>query len=520
VKPAQWRSLIRKGRRADEPGLAFARLEAGRTVFEDHWGLASLELPARLDRHSVFNTGSLAKQFVAACIHHLEIQGRLSLDDRLRAHLPELPKVYEPVRLRHLLWHTSGVLCYTTLLWWSGWFERAGMGRPKALDLLKRQSRLNFKPGSRYLYGNSNYLLLAELIERRAGGTLGDLAQRLLFKPLGMPQTHFKVQRTPIPGLVAGHWGEAKAWRVNQHPGATAGPGRLMSSLADLERWVAAWTSPPRALKPVFARMRTRGRLDGGAPIRYGSGLMWQEYRGLPIIRHDGYTAGCRSEICHVPDLDASLIALLNRTDISPTWTIRRALDKAWPRRLSPATAWPASGPDRPRKKRLSAPQWRRRLGVYREEGLARAFELKAGEKGPVYESYKTRFAMCPDACGGLQGTASGAIARLDFDPDGRVRLMQKGKASWYRRLRERPPSLKKDAALLGDWRCPSTGARISYILRGKKLYMQDEAWTGPVRAMDDGSYYFDQIRIDMAGRRQTHACEDAWILKLDWVKA
>lgn len=514
------RRQLRLGRRADEPGLVFALMSGGRTVFEDAWGRASLELAAGLDRDSIFNTGSLAKQFVAACLHEQERRGRLSLDDRLRKHLPELPKVYEPVRLRHLLWHTSGVLCYTTLLWWSGWFERAGLPRAQALELLKRQNRLNFKPGSRYLYGNSNYLLLTEVLERVGQGSLGAQAETLLFKPLRMGRTHFREQPArPIPGMVVGHWGEPRAWRVNRHMGATAGPGRLMSNLADMERWARAWTHPPTTLAPILRRMRQPGHLDDGTPIRYGSGLMFQDYRGQPMVRHDGFTAGCRSEICHWPGLEATMICLTNRTDLSPTWLLRRLAGSMWTRAFKAPDPWGGAIPDRQPRRRASAASAAGRAGLYAQEGAARAFDLRPHPQGLAYQSYKTRFVLAPDPFGGYQGLESGSICRLDADGPDRLRLMIKGKPAWYRRLRERPADARRDRAILGSWRCPETGAQTRCSLDHGKVIYHSDAWSGPIRAMDDGSYYLDQVRIEVQGKRMVHMNDDAWILRLAWVK-
>jgi CubicO group peptidase (beta-lactamase class C family) len=514
------RSLLRRGRRADEPGMAFAWVKDGKTRFRDAWGQASLELPSPLTPTSVFNGGSLAKQFVAACLHDLEMQGKLSLDDRLRAHIPELPAVYEPVRLRHLLWHTSGVLCYTTLLWWSGLWEQSGLPREQALALLKRQDRLNFKPGSRYLYGNSNYALLTEVLVRVGGAQLNAQAQALLFKPLGMRQTHFReFASNAIPGLVQGHWRPSFEWRVDRHLGAAPGAGRLMCSLLDLELWAKAWQEPPRRLRALFKRMQVRGQLDDGRPIRYGSGLMWQDYRGLAMIRHDGYTSSCRSELCHVPALGSSFICLSNRTDLSPTWAVRRALDRSWPRALKPVQVWPDKGPDRPAGRPEGRSAWRRRAGLYRQDGAERAFELTAHAEGLKYLSYKTEFVLKPDRPGGYQGQESGAICRIDFEPDGSLRLLQKGKASRYRRLRERKATVRDDA-LCGTWVCPATGASTRYSRERGRLLFHGPNWTGPIRAMRDGSYYLDQIRLELKGRRLLHLSDDAWILRLDWVKA
>ena len=177
----------------DSPGAAVGIFKDGRIIYARGYGVANLDYGIPLVPQSVLRIGSISKQFVAMCIAILAEQEKLSFDDDIRTYLPEMPDYGEPIAIRHLLHHTSGIREYLTLVGLIGKPEGSGFGYTtrELVDLLARQQKLNFSPGDRFSYTNSGYFLLAEIITRVTGTKASAFAQENVFDPLGMKNTRF-----------------------------------------------------------------------------------------------------------------------------------------------------------------------------------------------------------------------------------------------------------------------------------------------------------------------------------------
>jgi len=174
----------------DQPGCAVAVYGNGEILFQKGYGFANLDYDIRITPRTVFDIGSVSKQFTAACILLLENEGKLSLDDPVRNHIPEIPQ-YESgeITIRQLLHHTSGLRDYLTLMYLAGDSFDDYFTEEMGLKILKRQKALNFTPGSEHLYSNSGYLVLAIIVRRVSGMSIGDYAMQKIFEPLGMENT-------------------------------------------------------------------------------------------------------------------------------------------------------------------------------------------------------------------------------------------------------------------------------------------------------------------------------------------
>jgi CubicO group peptidase (beta-lactamase class C family) len=189
---------IFKDFRSDGPGCAVGVMRDGALVFAKGYGLADLEHGAPITPKTTFYIGSVSKQFTAMTVAHLARQGKLSLDDEVRKHVPEVPDFGTPMTVRHLIHHTSGLREKWSLLALSDWRECDLVTLGDILDLIHRQRTLNFRPGDEHLYSNTGYDLLAVLVERVAGKPLREAAQEAFFSPLGMKDTVFGDDRTRI----------------------------------------------------------------------------------------------------------------------------------------------------------------------------------------------------------------------------------------------------------------------------------------------------------------------------------
>ncbi|WP_420009689.1 serine hydrolase domain-containing protein [Xanthomonas sacchari] len=301
--------------RPDSPGCVVDVRRAGVPLALRRYGLADLETRSPIAFDTVFEAGSVSKQVVGALLAQLAERGALSLDDSVRRWLPELPPLYQPIRVSMLLHHTSGIREWSDLVALSGWPRGTrAYTMDDVLALLAAQRELNFAPGSEYLYSNSNYLLAARVAERAGGDSLQALSQRLLFAPLGMRRTRWRSDyRSVVPGRAQAYaHDDAGQWRLDMPFEQVIGPGGLLTTVGDLQRWNAAldvgggWR----------ARMAEPGALVDGTPVAYGLGLELEPVNGVAALSHAGATAAYHAWLGRLPSLHLSIAMLCNAGSI------------------------------------------------------------------------------------------------------------------------------------------------------------------------------------------------------------
>src|SRR5262245_19582056 len=180
------------------PGCAVGVVRDGKLVYEKAYGLADLEQGSRIGPDTVFHIASVSKQFTALAVLLLEKDGKLSLDDDVRKHLPELHDFGRMITLRHLLQHTSGLRDQWSLLTLAGWRMDDVITDDDVFRLVCRQRELNFDPGARHLYSNTGYTLAARIVARVSGQTFPDFTRKRIFEPLGMSHTRFPADHQEI----------------------------------------------------------------------------------------------------------------------------------------------------------------------------------------------------------------------------------------------------------------------------------------------------------------------------------
>jgi CubicO group peptidase (beta-lactamase class C family) len=291
-----------------------------------------------LGTDSIFYVGSIAKQFVAACVALLEREGALDLDDLVGRYVPRLPAWGELVTIHHLIHHTGGVRER----------QRTGPGVPidgvpawgnaDLLDGLRRVVELDFEPGSRYGYSNRGYLLLAEVVAAASGTTLTDLTHERIFEPLGMTDTFFREDEGLLPErAVRGHF-EAEDGGVYEEPARfhAVGAGGLWTTVADLATWSGNFDDDRLTDGWLPERLTTRGTLDDGTSIHYAWGLSVRTHRGLPIVSHGGNFPGWESKMVRFPTERTTVIVLANREDLDVSAMAFRLADHALEGRMDP----------------------------------------------------------------------------------------------------------------------------------------------------------------------------------------
>jgi len=304
--------------RADAPGAVVAVLRDGRPVLTRAYGMANLEHGAPNTPATVFHVASLSKQFTACAIHLLAIDGKLSLDDEVAKHLPELQLPGPPITIRHLLHHTSGLRDQWSLLMLAGLRLDDVITEGDILGLLWRQRALNFAPGEEELYSNSGYTLLALIVKRVSGQSLNAFAQQRIFQPLGMTSTHFhESYGTLVKGRAHSYARAPEGWRYVALSYSNVGATSLMTTVEDLVRWNANFDEPKLGGAPLLAAMVQVGRLNNGRETTYASGLVVRRYRGLLSVEHGGSDAGYRTHMLRIPQQRLAVVLLGNAADLN-----------------------------------------------------------------------------------------------------------------------------------------------------------------------------------------------------------
>ncbi|MDP1571459.1 MAG: serine hydrolase domain-containing protein [Vicinamibacterales bacterium] len=310
---AQWNS-------PQSPGCAVAVGTAGGEVVSRAYGMADLEHDVPNSPGTVFEAGSVAKQFTAAAIVLLAQSGRLSLDDDVRKHVPELPDYGTPITIRHLFTHTSGLRDWGTVVEAAGWPRTTRIyAHAHALDVISRQKSLNYTPGDEYSYTNSGYTLLAIIAERVSGQSLSEFSTRHLFEPLGMNHTQWRDDFTRVvKGRATAYTvGPEGSFRMLMPFENVYGNGGLLTTVGDLLRWTEN-LEHGRVGGPAFIEeMHRQARLNDGREIAYASGLRVGTYRGLHEVSHGGATAGYRAFLTRFPDERVSVAVLCNVTHVN-----------------------------------------------------------------------------------------------------------------------------------------------------------------------------------------------------------
>jgi CubicO group peptidase (beta-lactamase class C family) len=300
--------------RAGSPGCALGVVKDGAIAYARGYGLANLEDGSPITTGTVFDIGSVSKQFTAMSIVLLAQDGRLSLDDDIHATVPELPDYGARVSLRQMLHHLSGLPSYTDLFDLAGVPETNLTTDADALALIARQGRLNFVPGERYLYSDTNYFLLALVVRRVSGESLRSFAQRRIFGPLGMRSTHFHDDHALIvPHRATGYAPRAGGgFAIDMSNFEELGDGSVMTTVDDMVRWDRNFRAARVGGRAAIAQLEELGVRADGTATPYAMGQIRDTYRGFDRVQHTGEWVGYRAGYLRFPGQGLSVILLCN----------------------------------------------------------------------------------------------------------------------------------------------------------------------------------------------------------------
>jgi CubicO group peptidase (beta-lactamase class C family) len=310
------------------PGCALAVARNGTPLYTRGYGYANLDYDVPITPQTVFDVASITKQFVAASLSMLALEGKLSLDDNVRRWLPELPEYQWPITLRHMLHHTSGLRDYLNLFPLAGRDDYYPISHARILAMMSRQRALIFPPGERYLYSNTAYMLLAQVLERAGGQSLGEMTEVRIFGPLGMGGSlMYENREAIIPRRAIGYDrdDDGHVRMVHNYNFDVAGDGQLYSTVEDLLRWDNYLHG---AAKPaIYPLMLTEGYLNNGDATGYAQGIELGSYRGLRTVEHSGSSWGFRSELMRFVEPGLAIAIACNSDSARPGELAQRVAD-------------------------------------------------------------------------------------------------------------------------------------------------------------------------------------------------
>jgi CubicO group peptidase (beta-lactamase class C family) len=324
------------------PGCSLGVIRDGRFAYRKSYGAASLELGVALSPESVFYVGSISKQFTASSVILAAEQGLLSLKDDVRQYIPELPNYGHVITLREMLYQTSGFRDFFDLVYWSGHDVSQFNAPSEILRLVAQQKELNNVPGAEWIYSNTNYFLLGIVVQRATGKKLAEYAAENIFRPLGMAHTRFYDDASiVVPGRVAAYnSGQDGQFIVNWSTTyAVVGGGGLMTTVDDLLKWDDNFYANRLGNGSLVRNLATPGTLNDGKKTVYGMGLFITNYRGLPVMEHDGSLFGYRSDILRFPDQKVTIVCLCNVSDADPEGKSRKVADIYLKEKFPPESA-------------------------------------------------------------------------------------------------------------------------------------------------------------------------------------
>jgi CubicO group peptidase (beta-lactamase class C family) len=310
-------NLFKKWDSPNSPGGAVGIIRNDSLLYAKGYGMANLEQHICMTPQSIFYMCSLSKQFTGYAITLLVSKGKVKLDDDIHVYLPWMPDFGKKVTVSHLLHHTSGIRDDIDLAAIAGLSLDGILTQTGALQLLKRQHALNFEPGEKFSYSNSNYVLLSEIIKKVSGQTYRSFMDSAIFKPLGMVNSRFvddyqEIIANRVPSYYST---DGKVYKNTYQNIYTLGDGGLFTNIEDMARWAVNFYDTKVGLSKDIEQTTQKGLLNNGKEITYACGIVVDSSRGWKRLSHNGGLAGYNTVITVYPDLKMAFLVFGNGGD-------------------------------------------------------------------------------------------------------------------------------------------------------------------------------------------------------------
>lgn len=470
---------------ANTPGCAVGVSTAGQPTLAKGYGMADLEHDVPNAPETIFEAGSVSKQFTAAAVLLLAREGKLSLDDPVRKHVPELPDYGKPLTIRHMLNHTSGLRDWGSVAAIAGWPRTSRVHtHAHVVDIVSRQQSLNFQPGARWSYSNTGFNLSAIIVSRVSGTSFSDFTRDRLFKPLGMTHTSWRDDYTRIvKGRAIAYEDRDGSFRTDMPFENVYGNGGLLTTVGDLLKWNENFVKPVVGDASFVEEQQKPGHFNDGRPHGYALGLFVGTHRGVREVQHSGSTAGYSAFLTRFPEQRLSVAVLCNVTTNATTFA-HAVADIYLGDALKPPPAAPTYA--------ITSTDVDRAVGMYRDVQTGATRTLVRGPDGGV------RF----ENGGALTATGANRFAlpngsRLELDGNGGARLIDEfGTIDRFEHVTKATPTAQDLQAYAGTYASEDAETMLTAKVEGDRLVLTQR----PDRKIPLTPLYADGFRAAQLG--------------------
>jgi CubicO group peptidase (beta-lactamase class C family) len=445
------------------PGCAVGLSNKGRPVVLKAYGIADLEHDVKNTPDTIFEAGSVSKQFTAAAVMLLARDGKLSLDDSVRKYIPELPNHNDAITIRHMLTHTSGLRDWGSVASIAGWPRTTRVHtHAHVLDIAGRQSALNFAPGTRWSYSNTGYNLAAIIVSRVSGMPFAEFTRERIFQPIGMTRTSWRDDHTRIvKGRAVAYSERPDGFHIGMPFENVHGNGGLLTTVSDLLRWNEHFVSPAIADAAFIAEQQRPGRFGDGRAHNYALGLFIGSYKGLPEVSHGGATAAYRAFLTRYPEQHVSVAVLCNASSATAPQYAHAVADLHLADQLKVAPP-PSS------KYTLTTADLEALEGTYRNTETGVIFKLVRDQNNLRVEGGPALVAMSSSRFVAPNGPT------LDIDSRGTGRITDPvGTVDNFERVKPDIPDVEQLRELVGLYLSNEAEASITVALEGTSLVLK-----------------------------------------------
>ena len=305
--------------RPDHPGGAIAVMQGDQVVFSKAYGLASLEYLVPNTTGTRFNVASVSKQFSALAIVKLHLEGKLSVDDTIDTYIDGLAPFGNKITIRQMLHHTSGLRSLHALFALAGWRNDDSRTNADLDRIMTKQTELNFEPGSEYMYCNTGFMFLVNIIEKVTGKSFVDYMKEEIFIPLGMFDTYVEDEYDRVVPNNATSYNKTREGFVRSvEYWGYVGSGNIHTNTSDLVTYLKNYYDPIPGWKPAFDMMQTIDPLNDGSYNQYAFGVNVDTLYGKKRVSHGGSIGGFRSNIAVFPNEKTSIAIITNFSSSGP----------------------------------------------------------------------------------------------------------------------------------------------------------------------------------------------------------
>jgi len=312
----------------NKPGLSVIITKKDTILYIGNFGSTDLDKSSPITENTIFDIASVSKQFTGMAIALLEKKGEIDMNDKISKYLPDLPETINDITIYQLVHHSSGIRDWPMLFGLKGWQPEEPLSLDDIYEMLKKQESLNFTPGTAFSYSNSNYNLLAKIVEAVTDTTFNSWIHDFIFIPLGMNNTYIVENNDPKEDVIAnsyvysGHNYLLFSNKLNA-PGSSS----LRCNASDMSKWMTNFHSKSLGGNIVFDKMTQKGNLVNNKIIDYGYGLKITEIKNIKAYVHDGAWGGYRAGTAFFPEESIGIVILSNNGVLQPQKMINDIVD-------------------------------------------------------------------------------------------------------------------------------------------------------------------------------------------------